>query len=111
MLFRLSDYDCRLAAWPHKPWSAVALDNIASMAVSGLYTSYLIVAVLLLYRRCPGDIAAYGENDENVINVPSAPLVWEPFRVPDIWHLGHIGEHLRVYLHGHSFSSASGPRR
>lgn len=91
--------------------SAVALDNITSMAVSGLYTSYLIVAVLLLYRRCPGDIAAYGENDETVINVPSAPLVWEPFHVPDIWHLGHIGEHLRVYLHGHSFSSASGPRR
>lgn len=65
--------------------SAVALNDITSVAVSGLYTSYLIVAVLLLYRRCRGDIAAYDENDETVINVPGAPLVWGPFRVPSIW--------------------------
>ncbi|KAJ5975504.1 amino acid transporter [Penicillium waksmanii] len=65
--------------------SAVALNDITSMAVSGLYTSYLVVAVLLLYRRCRGDIAAYDENAETVINVPGAPLVWGPFRVPGIW--------------------------
>ncbi|PYH95514.1 amino acid transporter [Aspergillus ellipticus CBS 707.79] len=65
--------------------SSVALNDVISMAVSGLYTSYLIVAVLLLYRRCTGAIAPFNDSEDNVVNVPGAKLMWGPFRVPGIW--------------------------
>lgn len=64
--------------------SSVALDDITSMAVSGLYASYLTVGMLLLYRRCRGDISTSDDNDDMIINVPGAKLVWGPFRVPGI---------------------------
>jgi len=64
--------------------SSVALNDITSMAVSGLYASYLTVGSLLLYRRCRGQISTSDENDEMVINVPGAKLVWGPFHVPGI---------------------------
>ena len=64
--------------------SSVALNDVTSMAVSGLYASYLTVALLLLYRRCCGDISTSDDNDEMIINVPGAKLVWGPFRVPGI---------------------------
>ncbi|KAJ5860478.1 amino acid/polyamine transporter I [Penicillium soppii] len=63
--------------------SGVALEDILSMAVSGMYLSYLIVSSLLLYRRCKGDI--YGHNDtDGAINVPGARLVWGPFHLPGL---------------------------
>lgn len=65
--------------------SAVALNDVVSMAVSGLYSSYLIVAVLLLWRRCSGAISNYNASDDTVVNVPGAKLMWGPFRVPGIW--------------------------
>ena len=55
------------------------------MAVSGIYSSYLIAGGLLFYRRCKGDISQYDESDETTINVPGAKLVWGPFHVPGIW--------------------------
>ncbi|KAJ5827392.1 hypothetical protein N7447_004155 [Penicillium robsamsonii] len=64
--------------------SKVALDDILSMAVSGVYLSYLIVISLLLYRRCKGDIHRYNDSD-GAINVPGAKLVWGPFHIPGIW--------------------------
>ncbi|PWY63121.1 amino acid permease [Aspergillus eucalypticola CBS 122712] len=65
--------------------SAVALNDVVSMAVSGLYSSYLIVAVLLLWRRCTGAISNHNASDDTVVNVPGAKLMWGPFRVPGIW--------------------------
>ncbi|CAL00903.1 uncharacterized amino-acid permease C15C4.04c [Aspergillus awamori] len=65
--------------------SAVALNDVVSMAVSGLYSSYLIVAVLLLWRRCTGAINNYNASDDTVVNVPGAKLMWGPFHVPGIW--------------------------
>ncbi|KAE8393058.1 putative amino acid permease [Aspergillus alliaceus] len=64
--------------------SDVALNDILSMAISGLYLSYLTVSGLLLYRRIRGDIRLSSENEEMTVNVPNAPLVWGPFRVPGI---------------------------
>ncbi|PWY83381.1 amino acid permease [Aspergillus heteromorphus CBS 117.55] len=65
--------------------SALALNDIVSMAVSGLYTSYLIVAVLLFWRRATGAIAPYSDSEDMVVNVPGAKLMWGPFRIPGIW--------------------------
>ncbi|KAH1271735.1 hypothetical protein KXW35_001609 [Aspergillus fumigatus] len=65
--------------------SSVALNAVVSMAVSGLYLSYLMVGSLLLYRRCTGAIAQYDHGEDGVINVPGAKLAWGPFHVPGIW--------------------------
>ncbi|KAJ5137874.1 amino acid transporter [Penicillium atrosanguineum] len=65
--------------------SDVALNDILSMAVSGIYSSYLIAGGLLLYRRCKGDISQDNGSDETTVNVPGAKLVWGPFHVRGIW--------------------------
>jgi amino acid transporter len=65
--------------------SSVALNDILSMAVSGLYSSYLIVTILLLVRRIKGDIARYNDDEDEIINLPGKKLVWGPFHVPGIW--------------------------
>jgi hypothetical protein len=66
--------------------SSVALDDVVSMAVSGLYLSYLVVCILLLYRRIQGNISRYNESEEDdVVNVPGARLVWGTFHCPGIW--------------------------
>ncbi|KAJ5587744.1 uncharacterized protein N7459_003509 [Penicillium hispanicum] len=65
--------------------SSTALNDILSMAVSGLYSSYLFVGSLLLYRRIRGEIADHNDNDDMTINVPGAKLVWGPFHIPGIW--------------------------
>lgn len=73
--------------------SDVALNDVVSMAVSGLYLSYLSVGTLLLYRRVTGAIydnesdipaSAFSSPTSTIVNVPGAPLVWGPFRVPGI---------------------------
>lgn len=65
--------------------SSVALDDILSMAVSGIYLSYLIVSILLLHRRLKGEISLHNSSDEDTVNVPGAKLVWGPFHCPGIW--------------------------
>ncbi|KAJ5155143.1 amino acid permease [Penicillium capsulatum] len=65
--------------------SSVALDDILSMAVSGIYLSYLMVATLLFRRRLRGEISSYNTSDEDIVNVPGAKLVWGPFHCPGIW--------------------------
>lgn len=65
--------------------SSVALDDVVSMAVSGLYLSYLMVSILLLYCRIKGNISRYDESEDDVVNVPGARLVWGTFHCPGIW--------------------------
>lgn len=65
--------------------SSLALNDILSMAVSSIYLSYLMVAVMLLYRRVRGEISSYNTSDDNIVNVPGAKLVWGPFHCPGIW--------------------------
>ncbi|KAF7122229.1 hypothetical protein CNMCM5793_000186 [Aspergillus hiratsukae] len=72
--------------------SSVALNAVVSMAVSGLYLSYLMVGSLLLYRRCTGAISQYDHGEDGVINVPGAKLAWGPFHVP-----GMLGTAVNTY--------------
>jgi hypothetical protein len=65
--------------------SKLALEDILSMAVAGLYSSYLIVSVLLLYRRCKGDISRFSDATSMQMNLPGARLTWGPFHVPGIF--------------------------
>jgi len=64
--------------------SKLALEDILSMAVSGLYSSYLVVSAMLLYRRCKGEISSHDDGTSTQINMPGAQLVWGPFHVPGI---------------------------
>jgi amino acid transporter len=64
--------------------SNTAMEDIVSMAVAGIYLSYLMVSVLLFYRRVRGDISRYNDNEDDIVNVPGAKLVWGPFHCPGI---------------------------
>lgn len=64
--------------------SDVAMEDIVSMAISGIYLSYLVVTILLFMRRVRGGISLSNDSDDEIINVPGAKLVWGPFRCPGI---------------------------
>ncbi|EIT82960.1 amino acid transporter [Aspergillus oryzae 3.042] len=65
--------------------SSVAFNDLVSMSISGLYLSYMIVASLLLYRRCTGGIGSSKSSDDAIVNTAGAKLVWGPFHLPGIW--------------------------
>lgn len=65
--------------------SSLALNDILSMAVSSIYLSYLVVAIMLFYRRVRRQISSFNTSDEDIVNVPGAKLVWGPFHCPGIW--------------------------
>lgn len=65
--------------------SSVALDDVLSMAVSGSYLSYLMVSILLFYRRVRGEIVRFDDSENDLFNVPGSKLVWGPFHLPGIW--------------------------
>ena len=64
--------------------SEVAFNDLVSMSVSGLYLSYMVVAILLLYRRCTGAISHYNGHEDMIVNTAGAKLVWGPFHIPGI---------------------------
>ena len=61
--------------------SSAAFNNIVSTSVVGLFGSYFMAAVLLLYRRLKGDIRPHETSLNTIVNVPGAPLEWGPWRV------------------------------
>ena len=65
--------------------SSVAFNDLVSMSISGLYLSYMVVASLLLYRRCTGGISSSKSSDDAIVNTAGAKLVWGPFHLPGIW--------------------------
>ena len=71
--------------------SPLAFNDLVSLAVSGLYASYLMACVLLLWRRCTGsikDISTIVPTDMRLLNtnLPGCDrvLVWGPWKMPEI---------------------------
>ncbi|EED18761.1 GABA permease, putative [Talaromyces stipitatus ATCC 10500] len=72
--------------------SPVAFNDLTSMSTSGLYLSYMVCCILLLYRRCTGGIITLTEtssvaspaDDEQIVNTAGAKLVWGPFHLKGI---------------------------
>lgn len=64
--------------------SSVAFNDLCAMSISGLYLSYMVVAALLLYRRCTGGIGNARSSDTAIVNTVDAKLVWGPFHLPGI---------------------------
>lgn len=62
--------------------SPVAFMNVTSLSISCLYASYLIAAVLLLYRRTTNGFSLPNSNMPALANTTGAELVWGPFRIP-----------------------------
>lgn len=66
--------------------STAALNAVLSLSISGLYFSYLISAVLLLYRRCTTGFSMPSTSEMPALaNTTGAELVWGPWRIPGIW--------------------------
>ncbi|MCJ1383295.1 hypothetical protein MMC17_006408 [Xylographa soralifera] len=64
--------------------STVAFNDLVSLSINGLYTSYLIGNGLLLYRRLSGDIQQYSSTDETLKNtIGAGRLTWGPWRIPE----------------------------
>lgn len=63
--------------------SVTAFNSIVSISVSGLYSSYLIVAVLLLYRRCTSGFKMPDSSELPALaNTSGTELVWGPWHLP-----------------------------
>ena len=65
--------------------SSTAFNNIISLSVGGLYTSYLITSSLMLYRRCTGRIRLSSDSPDSLANPGDARLIWGPWRVPGVF--------------------------
>ena len=63
--------------------SSIVLIDMISIAVSCLYSSYLICCCLLLWRRCTGIIRARSDGPNQLANTAGgAQLVWGSWRLP-----------------------------
>ena len=62
---------------------------MVSLTVNGLYASYFVACILLLWRRCKGSIKDASElpqsNNVRAINVPGSAgnLIWGPWRITE----------------------------
>ena len=64
--------------------SSTAFNDMVSLVVAGLYSSYLLVAALLLWRRLSGDIKLYSSSPGHIVNNTGAQLMWGPWRIPGV---------------------------
>lgn len=55
--------------------SATAFNGVISISIAGLFSSYLLVSVLLLYRRCTGGIVPQSES------TTADSVTWGPWRI------------------------------
>ncbi|KAI1777982.1 putative GABA permease [Hypoxylon cercidicola] len=61
---------------------ATAFNGVISISVAGLFGSYLIAALLLLYRRLSGGIHDLKDGDDHVLtNTSGSSLTWGPWRL------------------------------
>jgi choline transport protein len=72
--------------------STTAFNDIISLTLEGLFTSYLVAVALLLYRRLRGEIGERADDqawDSATLDEARCPtqqpFTWGPWRVPGIW--------------------------
>ncbi|OTB01478.1 hypothetical protein M426DRAFT_64013 [Hypoxylon sp. CI-4A] len=63
--------------------SSVAFNDVVSLTVSGLFSSYFIGNTLLLWRRTTGSIRPYNPENTELTNVSCENLSWGPTRIPE----------------------------
>ncbi|KAL1601679.1 hypothetical protein SLS60_006594 [Paraconiothyrium brasiliense] len=63
--------------------SSTAFNGIISVSIAGLFSSYLLVAALLLYRRCTGGIVPAGSvSATSPTDTLNTKIVWGPWKIP-----------------------------
>jgi len=60
--------------------SSIALNALLSLVIAALYSSYLLVCGLLLWRRSTGSVQPY-ESGSSVLD--SGRLIWGPWRLSE----------------------------
>ncbi|KAI9681716.1 MAG: hypothetical protein M1822_007068 [Bathelium mastoideum] len=69
--------------------STTAFNDIISLTLEGLFTSYLVACCLLLYRRVRGEIGERSNVDDldgsTAAAAQTKPYSWGPWHVPGIW--------------------------
>ncbi|KUJ11509.1 choline transport protein [Mollisia scopiformis] len=63
--------------------STTIFNDILSLVLAGLFSSYEIAAGLLLYHRCTGGIQIENDNDSNMTS-PLEKLTWGPWRIKGV---------------------------
>jgi amino acid transporter len=64
---------------------ATAFNGVISISVAGLFSSYLVAAALLLYRRVTGGIRVRQDDDDGLTNTMGSTLTWGPWRLRGAW--------------------------
>ena len=68
--------------------SVAAFNGVISVAIAGLFASYLLTSSLLLYRRCTGAIVSSNTSDHVVVpertNEATIKAIWGPWRIPGV---------------------------
>ena len=64
--------------------SSIAFNDVISLTVSGLFSSYLVCCGLLLWRRCTGGICGSSRDAAE-----KTGLRWGPFHVPGLWGIAN----------------------
>ncbi|KAL8954175.1 MAG: hypothetical protein Q9222_000059 [Ikaeria aurantiellina] len=66
--------------------SSVAFNDVISLTISGLYSSYLVCLTLLLWRRSTNFIETSAYESTNLSDgIDNLRLIWGPFHLPGIW--------------------------
>ena len=55
------------------------------MTLEGLFSSYLVAAVLLLYRRIRGEIGERESDTNSLEDIQKRPYSWGPWRIPGMF--------------------------
>ena len=73
--------------------SSQVFQDLVSLTIAGLYSSYLIATSLLLYRRIKGGINIFNDSDTAMSNTVGAALSWGP------WHVqGVLGLVMNIFV-------------
>ena len=73
--------------------SSQVFEDLVSLTIAGLYSSYLIATSLLLYRRIKGGISVFDDSDTALSNTVGAALSWGP------WHVqGVLGLVMNIFV-------------
>ena len=73
--------------------SSQVFQDLVTLTIAGLYSSYLIATSLLLYRRIKGGISVWSDSDTALSNTVGAALSWGP------WHVqGVLGLVMNIFV-------------
>ncbi|KAL8716326.1 MAG: hypothetical protein Q9220_000231 [cf. Caloplaca sp. 1 TL-2023] len=72
--------------------SSVAFNDVISLTISGLYSSYLICLTLLLWRRSTNFIKSSAHESTDLSDgIDNMRLIWGPFHLPGVWGIINNG--------------------